>query len=167
MRDELIPVIERQLAESNRQRVVKYVRSLEEMAARSYRRDRGMAIILSLVVTLLVGLTALVIVGLASFHVTQRTRQIGTRRALGATRTQIIREFLVENWLITTAGALLGAVLTVLVAYWLEISFEVPRLDWGNLPSGVLALWVMSTLAVYAPALRAASVPPAVATRNV
>lgn len=167
LRDELIPTIEQALGESNRKRVVKNVRSLEDMAARSYRSDRGMAIVLSVVISLLIGLTALVIVGLASFHVTQRTRQIGTRRALGARRIDIIYQFVLENWLITTAGAVLGLILTVIVAYWLETSFELQRLDWRYLPAGVLVLWVLSSLAVLEPARRAASVPPAVATRSV
>jgi len=167
MRDELLPVIEQKLGESNRQRVVKRVTSLEAMTARSYRRDRGMAIILSVVISLLIGLTALVIVGLASFQVNQRTKQIGTRRALGAKRRDIIRQFVLENWIITTAGALFGAILTVGVAYWLEVSFELQRLDWRYLPAGIVSLWVLSFLAVFEPARRAASVPPAVATRSV
>ena len=167
MRDGLIPIIEQKLGESNRQRVVKSVRSLEEMAARSYRSDRGMAIILSIVISLLIGLTALVIVGLSSFHVTQRTKQIGTRRALGARRMDIINEFMLENWLITTVGAVLGVILTAFVAYWLEVSFELTRLDWRYLPAGIVTLWVLSTLATIEPARRAASVPPAVATRSV
>ncbi len=167
MRDELMPVIEQQLGESNRQRIVKSVRSLEEIASRSYRRDRGMAIILTIVITLLIALTALVIVGLSSFHVAQRTKQIGTRRALGAKRIDIVRQFMLENWLITTAGALFGIVLTAVVAYWLEVSFELTRLDWRYLPVGVVSLWILSTLAVLEPARRAASVPPAVATRSV
>ena len=167
LRDKMMPVIERALGESNRGRVIKSVRSLQEIAARSYRSDRGMAIILSIVISLLIGLTALVIVGLASFHVAQRTKQIGTRRALGANRIDIVRLFLLENWLVTTAGAVLGVVLTVVVAYWLESSFQVQRLDWSYLPIAVLALWVLSALAVLMPAFRAASVPPAVATRSV
>ena len=167
MRDELIPIIEKQLGESNRKRVVKSVRSLETIAARSYRRDRGMAIILSIVITLLIGLTALVIVGLSSFHVTQRTKQIGTRRALGARRIDIVRLFMMENWMITAMGAVLGTILTAVVAYWLEVSFELQRLDWRYLPSGIVILWVLSSLAVLEPLRRAASVPPAVATRSV
>ena len=167
MRDELMPLIQETLGESNRSRVVKSVRSLEEMAARSYRRDRGMAIILSVVISLLIGLTALVIVGLASFHVTQRTKQIGTRRALGARRIDIIHQFVLENWLITAMGSVLGIILTVGVAYWLEVSFELQRLDWRYLPVGILILWVLSSLAVLEPARRAASVAPAVATRSV
>lgn len=167
MRDRLMPVLEQKLGESNRRRVIKSVRSLEEIAAGTYRRDRGMAIVLSVVITLLIGLTALVIVGMSSFHVTQRTKQIGTRRALGATRIDILKQFVLENWLITTAGAALGIVLTIFVAYWLEVSFELPRLDWRYLPVGIVTLWVLSTLAVMEPARRAASVPPAVATRSV
>ena len=167
MRDQLIPVIEQKLGESNRMRVVKNVWSLEEMVADSYRRDRGMAIILAIVISLLIGLTALVIVGLSSFHVTQRRKQIGTRRALGATRMHIIREFMLENWLITSAGALLGVILTVAVAYWLEVTFQLNRLDWRYLPAGIGVLWVLSSLAVIEPARRAASVPPAVATRSI
>jgi len=167
MRDELMPIIEQKLGESNLRRVVKEVRSLQEMAARSYRRDRGMAVILSVVISLLIGLTALVIVGLSSFHVSQRTKQIGTRRALGATRMDIIRQFMLENWLITTAGTALGVILTVAVAYWLETSFELPRLDWRYLPPGIVILWALSSLAAIEPARRAAAVPPAVATRSV
>jgi len=167
MRDELIPVIEKKLGESNRQRVVKSLKTLESLAARSYRSDRGMAIILSVVISLLIGLTVLVIVGLASFHVTQRTKQIGTRRALGARKIDIVRYFMLENWLITTIGAALGAVLTVAVAYWLEVSFELQRLDWRYLPAGIVILLILSSLAVLEPARRAASVPPAIATRSV
>jgi len=167
LRDELIPVIEQKLGESNRKRVVKSVQALEDLAARSYRRDRGMAIILSVVIALLIGLTTLVIVGLASFHVTQRTKQIGTRRALGARRIDIIHQFMLENWLITTAGAFFGVVLTALVAYWLENAFEIERLDWSYIPVAVVILWILSSLAVVEPSRRAASVPPAVATRSV
>lgn len=167
MRDELMPIIEQKLGASNRQRVVKSVKSLQEMAARSYGRDRGMAVILLVVIFLLTALTALVIVGLSSFHVTQRTKQIGTRRALGARRIDIIKQFMFENWLITTAGALIGVVLTAVVAYWLEVSFALPRLDWTYLPVGIVALWFLSSLAAIVPARRAASVPPAVATRSV
>jgi putative ABC transport system permease protein len=74
---------------------------------------------------------------------------------------------MLENWLITTAGAIFGVVLTVAVAYWLEVSFELERLDWRYLPAGIVTLWVLSSLAVLEPARRAASVPPAVATRSV
>ena len=115
----------------------------------------------------LVSLTALVIVGLASYFVNQRTKQIGTRRALGATRTDILRYFLVENWIITTVGACAGCILTVAISYLLETNFELPRLDYRYLLVCVIALWFISQFSALFPARRAASVPPAVATRTV
>ena len=151
----------------NRSRIVETVRSYEEQKRRTYSGDIAMVKLLTAVIAVLTGVTGLGIVGLAWFSVTQRRKQIGTRRALGARRIDIIRQFMLENWLITTAGALLGIILTVVVAYWLEVSFELQRLDWRYLPAGIFSLWVISSLSVIEPARRAASVPPAVATRSV
>ena len=166
-RDALMAELETELSELNRNRVIREVRAHEDMVARSYEIDRAMTNILIAVITLLTLLTALVIVGLASYFVSQRTRQIGTRRALGATRMDILRYFLLENWLITTLGAVVGCVLTIGVSYVLETNFELPRLDWRYLAVSVVALWAISQLAAYWPARRAMDVPPAVATRSV
>jgi putative ABC transport system permease protein len=166
-RDAFMAELEAGLVELNANRVIRWVRTHEEIAARSYETDRAMTVMLMVVIGLLVGLTALVIVGLASWFVSQRTRQIGTRRALGATRLDIVRYFLVENWLITTLGAVGGVVLTVAVAYWLETTFELPRLDWRYPIVAVFALWTVGLVAASWPALRASRVAPAVATRNV
>ncbi len=166
-RDALLRDLETELSALNKNRVIRYVRAHEEMAANSYAVDRVMMTILAGVIVLLVGLTALVIVGLASYFVSQRTKQIGTRRALGATKFDIVRYFLVENWLITTMGAIAGCILTAGVGYMLETSFDLPRLDWMYLIVAVIALWVVSQFAAYWPARRASNVPPAVATRSV
>jgi putative ABC transport system permease protein len=105
---------------------------------------------------------------MASFWVTQRTKQIGTRRALGATRSSILRYFLTENFLITTGGLLLGAVLSYAFSFWLMSHVqEAKLLPWGYLPVGFVVLWVLGQLAVLGPATRAAQVPPAIATRSV
>lgn len=166
-RDALIRVLEDELTALDRNRVVRNVRAHEDLVARSYETDRATTQMLSAVIVLLVGLTALVIVGLASYFVSQRTRQIGTRRALGATKADIVRYFLVENWLITTFGAALGCVLTVAVGYWLETAFDLPRLDWRYLGVAVTGLWIVSLAAALWPSLRASRVAPAVATRTV
>lgn len=166
-RDRLIPVIQQQLAKLNPDRVIRYVRAEDDIIKRTFDLDRSMVHILIAFITLLLGLTTLVIVGLVSWFVSQRTKQIGTRRALGATRGDILRYFLVENWLITTLGAIGGCIFTVIVGYWLSTSFELPRLDWRYLAASVFALWLISLFAAYWPARRAAAVSPAVATRTV
>ena len=63
-----------------------------------------MVAFLSVIVGLMISVTALGIVGLASFYVNVRSKQIGTRRAVGARRVDIIRYFMLENWLLTTGG---------------------------------------------------------------
>ncbi|HVH33993.1 MAG TPA: FtsX-like permease family protein, partial [Tahibacter sp.] len=110
---------------------------------------------------------ALGIVGMASFWVTQRTKQIGTRRALGATRGSILRYFMTENFLITSLGLLLGILLTYGLNYWLMSNYEAQRLPLVYLAGGIVALLLLGQIAVFGPATRASRVPPAVATRSV
>jgi putative ABC transport system permease protein len=165
-RDRLMRMAEERLALTPG-RVIVSVRTLDFYKAMSYGSDRGMAIFLSIVVALLVAIAALGIFGLATFSVQSRTKQIGTRRAIGARRAHIVQYFLVENWLITTSGILGGCILALGVGYWLSTRFELPRLDLYYLVGGVLGLWLVGQLATLLPARRAARVSPAVATRTV
>jgi putative ABC transport system permease protein len=99
--------------------------------------------------------------------VQQRTRSIGIRRAVGATRGDILRYFQAENFLIVGAGIVLGMLLAVALNMMLMTHYELPRLPLYYLPIGALVLWGLGQLAVLGPALRAAGVPPVVATRSV
>ncbi|XWO47258.1 FtsX-like permease family protein [[Pseudomonas] boreopolis] len=116
------------------------------------------------VVVLLV--TAIGIASLTVYWVEQRTRQIGIRRALGATRGQILRHFLLENLLVAGTGVLLGLPLAVLANNALMSYYELPRLPWTWLPVGAGVLLALGQCAVLWPARRAAALPPAVATRG-
>jgi putative ABC transport system permease protein len=167
-RDELMKTVEAKLAESNHSRIVRGIKSVAQIRAECYANDRAMMIILGTVIFCLLTITALGIVGMASFWVTQRTKQIGTRRALGATRASILRYFLAENFLITTGGLLLGAFLTYGLSLWLMThAQEAKLLPWHYVPVGFVCLWALGQIAVLGPATRAARVPPAVATRSV
>jgi putative ABC transport system permease protein len=165
--DTLIPLVEDKLAFSNTSRLVNTVRSLREISDKSYSGARGMAVALMVVIALLITVTALGIVGLAAFNVRQRTKQIGTRRAVGAKRSDILRYFLTENWLMTTTGVILGVVLSLLLNYYLATEYSLERLDPVYLPLGVLTMWALGLLAVLGPARRASVISPAVATRTV
>jgi putative ABC transport system permease protein len=126
-----------------------------------------MAWLLGIVCIALLLITALGIVGLASFWVQQRTKQIGVRRALGATRGQILRYFQTENFLLATFGIVLGMIGAFGINQLLMGAYELPRLPALYLPIGALALWLLGQVSVLGPARRAAAVPPAVATRSV
>lgn len=119
------------------------------------------------VIIVLVFVTALGIVGITSLSVSERTRQIGTRRALGATRAQIMQHFLLENWLVTTAGILLGVLATYGLNVVLVNNVDDARLQWPLVLVGVLLLWVIGLLATIPPALRGIRISPAIATRSV
>ena len=75
--------------------------------------------------------------------------------------------FLVENWVITTAGVLVGVVLATGLNYWLVTAYELEVMSWFYVPLGILSLWSVGLLAVLGPARRAARVSPAIATRTV
>ena len=166
-RDEVMKAVEQQLAESNSSRIIGRVRTIEETRKEANAGDRAMAIILSAVIFSLLAITALGIVGMASFWVAQRTRQIGTRRALGASRSDILRYFQTENFIITTFGLIVGAILAYAFSLWMMQAYQSPRLPWYYVPVGFLCLWALGQLAVLGPAMRASRVPPAVATRSV
>ena len=92
-------------SQSNPDRAINWVRPLELLQEQQLPRATGTwAIFLVSVTALLLAITSLGIFGLATFNVSTRTKQIGTRRAVGARRRDIVRYFLVENWMITTAG---------------------------------------------------------------
>lgn len=168
MRDRLMPKVEEMLAASNKGRIVREMRTMEETRERSYRDDASMIKMLTFTVVLLLLVTSLGIVGLASFSVSRRTKQIGTRRALGASRGAIAQYFMLENLLISLAGVVAGAALAIGLNMFLVETFE---LDPGSLlvlvPVGMLTLLLIGQLAVLGPARRASLVPPAVATRTV
>lgn len=166
-RDEVMKAVEQKMVEANPSRIIGKVKSVADIRRDAYAEDRAMAIILGAVIIALLGITALGIVGMASFWVAQRTKQIGTRRALGATKADILRYFQTENFIITTLGLVAGGVLAYALSLWLMHVYQSPRLPWYYVPVGFLALWMLGQLAVLGPALRASRVPPAVATRNV
>ena len=166
-RDALMPQIESVRADRAQGRIVRDMRTMEETRQRSYELNQALINILGTITTILVAITTLGVAGLTSFNVTRRTKQIGTRRALGATRTDILRYFLAENFLFTAIGVTFGALLAIGINIWMVEAFSVPRFSWYLVPTTMLALIVVSQLAVLFPARRAAAVPPAVATRTV
>lgn len=138
-----------------------------QMRTRFFKRDTTMIGLLVAAGLGLLFVTALGIAGLANFWVQQRTRTIGIRRAIGATRADILRYFQAENFLIVSGGVLLGMLLAVGLNLVLMSRYELSRLPLWYLPIGATALWALGQLAVLAPARRASRVPPVVATRSV
>jgi putative ABC transport system permease protein len=157
---------QRRLLEISRARVNDKTRSMSETRLRAYRDDRALAVILGVVSFVLLVVTAFGIVGVTSFWVSQRRRQIGIRRAMGATRVAILRYFQTENLMIAGAGAALGVLLALALNFLLMGKFEMGRLNLGFAAVAAAIVLVLGQIAVLWPALRAASISPVVAIRN-
>jgi len=166
-RAEVIAAIDATLNKVDPSRIISDRTTFTEIRKEFFRQDRSMAGLLVGVCAALLVVTALGVIGLASFWVQQRTRQIGTRRALGATRRDIVRYFQTENFILATIGIIIGMALAYAINLWLMDKYQVGRLPAVFLPFGALLLWGLGQIAVLGPALRAASIPPAIATRSV
>ncbi|WP_028102962.1 ABC transporter permease [Pseudoduganella violaceinigra] len=137
-----------------------------EQRVERYKADHALSWMLITVSVLLMMVTASGIVGMASLWVTQRRKQIGVRRALGARKFDILRYFVTENLMITSAG-IVGGVLGALGLNQLLVSkLELARLPAEYMVIGAAAFWALGIAAVYGPAWRAASISPALATRS-
>ena len=166
-RDRVMRTVEEHLATSNQDRVIDWVRPLDYFKERAFAADITLATVLTVVCVLLLAMAALGAFGLISYNVGTRTKEIGTRRALGARRADILQYYMLESALVTTAGNLVGTCLALAVGYWLTVQNEFPRLNLLYLLGAMMTLWTIGQLAAWRPARRAAAVPPSVATRTV
>jgi putative ABC transport system permease protein len=165
--DRVMTQVEIALRKRDPNRVLANFKKMSDFKKRSYASDSLVAVTLSVVTGLVLVFSALGIFGLATFNVNTRTRQIGTRRAIGARRRDIVRYFMTENWFVTTLGVVVGCAMALGLGFWLSKHMGLPRLDLYYLVGGVAGIWVIGQLAAWQPSLKAAKVSPAMATRTV
>lgn len=159
--------IQHEFGDTMKAGLVARVSFYNERRAQAFKSERAALWLFAGVTLAVVIVTVVGIMGLTGFWVQKRTRQIGIRRALGARRADILRYFLVENALIVMAGVMVGMLFALLGNGLLMRHYELPRLPWIYLPFGAALMLMLGQIAVLGPALRAARVPPVVATRSV
>jgi len=162
----LLPVIEDTIRAADDRRIVT-AKPLLEYKARGYSLNAFLAGLLSAIIALLLGVTALGIFGMTSYSVTQRTREIGTRRALGADRSDVVVQFLVEGSIVTLAGTGLGLVGAFALNLALMSHMDATALSPGLALAGVALLWAVGLAATAVPAVKASRLQPVLATRTV
>jgi ABC-type antimicrobial peptide transport system permease subunit len=111
------------------------------------------------------------IYGVAAFSVRQRSRELGIRVALGATRAEIVRLVLVTGTGPVAAGLVLGMGLAVAAAVPLAMAFKgtpvrLPTGDWIAYIGSAVVLVIAATAAMFGPAMRAAAADPVKALRQ-
>jgi putative ABC transport system permease protein len=162
----VISEVEKKLTRNNAGRVVEF-KTTQEKKDGWFADSHIVVTTMTCIIVTLVAITALGLLGLTSLSVAERTKQIGTRRALGATRTDILRHFLIENWLITTAGLALGVFGAYALNFLLVSHVSDVKMQWQLIAAGMLLLWINGLISTVPPAMRAMRVPPSVATRSI
>jgi ABC-type antimicrobial peptide transport system permease subunit len=111
-------------------------------------------------------LAALGLYGVISYQVSQRTREIGIRVALGAERRGLVGMVVGQGLLLAGTGAVIGLVGSAIGARWIGSQlYGVSAFDPVTLGSMVVVLLIAAVLASYLPARRAVRIDPAVALR--
>ena len=165
-RDRVMKEAEEALRKSSATPMILEAKTVTDDRQKRYRGDVALSWMLITVSVLLLLITCSGIVGMASLWVTQRRKQIGVRRALGARKIDILRYFITENVLITSAGVFGGVLLGLGLNHLLVTRLEMARLPAEYLIGGAIVFWALGILAAYGPAWRAASISPATATRS-
>jgi putative ABC transport system permease protein len=141
-------------------RIVDAVQPFVEMQREFLEKDRTQLGLLGLGLAGLLAVTLVGLSGLSSYWVRQRTRSIGIRRALGATRGDVLRHFLLENLVVVGLGALAGVAVALAVGRVVARDFAIPALSPGPVLAAALLVCALGQLAVLRAALSASRIPP-------
>jgi putative ABC transport system permease protein len=142
------------------------IRTMDQVVADSQMSPRFTLILLGIFAVIALALAAVGIYGVVSYAVTQRTREIGIRIALGAARGDVLRLVLGQGTALAVAGVIvgLGAALA-LTRLMSSLLFGVSATDPAIFAGAALFLAAIALLATYLPARRAMQVDPMVSLR--
>ena len=167
-----VPVIRQAVAEVDPNLPLNSVKTQIEQADETLRMERLFAKLLTLFGLLAQQLAAIGLFGVMAYAVSQRTREIGIRMALGANRTDVLKMILRQGMSLAVLGVVLGLVVAYVFTKYLESLLDLKNMLYGvkvndPLTYGVIAagLTLVALAACYIPARRATKVDPMVALR--
>ena len=162
----LVPEVRRSVLDLDSSLTVDNVRTMEDRLFSSIAGPRFYAVLLGVFAAIALVLASVGIYGVLAYSVSQRTREIGIRMALGAERRNVLRLILSQGMVLTAIGIVAGLAGAFAVTRYLEsMLFGLTALDPTTF-AGVTALLILTAAtACYVPARRATKVDPIVALR--
>jgi putative ABC transport system permease protein len=152
---QLVNAIREQIRLVDADQGISKIEEMQQMVSDSIARPRLEATVLTLFGVIALGLASIGLYGLIAFSVTQRTREVGIRMALGASRAGVFRMILADGLRLTLIGGIVGlAVIIGLASILRSLLFEIQPLDTATLSSVIGILIIVSLLACYVPARR-------------
>jgi ABC-type antimicrobial peptide transport system permease subunit len=144
-----------------------HVETVDDVLSDSLARQKMTAVLLGIFALLALTLAAIGIYGVIAYSVTQRTREIGVRIAVGATREDILRLILREAATFTGMGTLAGLAAAFACARFVSgLLFQTSTADPASICITIAALFLIAAVAAILPASRAANTNPVEAIRS-
>jgi putative ABC transport system permease protein len=141
------------------------VKPLTQMRESSFRLKLTPLIAGGIVALFLMLMVGLGLIGVLWQNLLQRTREIGLRRAAGASRSSVHAQVLLEQMIMTSFGVLLGVVLVAQIPLLDLIGFIRPPILTGGIVIAMLAIYLLAALCALYPSNLASRVQPAEALR--
>jgi putative ABC transport system permease protein len=162
----LLPSIQRAIATAGPGIVVSGVRTLDSIMSDASAQPRAQTTVLTALTTLALAMAAVGLYGVVAFSVAQRTKEIGIRIALGATRSRVLLMALREGVTIGVLGLLVGIGIALAVVRLLQASlYGIAATDPLSFVAATVVLIAVALVASYVPASRASDVDPLIALR--
>jgi putative ABC transport system permease protein len=140
---------------------------MTEMMRAAIARQRLSTVILGVFAGLALLLAAVGLYGVVSQSVTERTREIGVRMALGSNRGAVLRLFVLQGVATAAAGTVVGLAGAFILSRWMEtLLFGVEPTDPATFAAVPVVLLLVAAAACYVPARRAARMDPLTALRS-
>lgn len=141
------------------------VKPLEEMRTANFRERLAPLAVGGIVAFFLLLMVGLGLIGVLWQNLLQRTRELGLRRATGASRSSIQTQLVLEQLLLTSFGVLLGAVLVLQIPILDLIGFVSEGVFAAGLVVSMVVIFLLALLCAVHPSQMASRVPPAEALR--
>jgi putative ABC transport system permease protein len=162
----LISEVKQQLWSIDSQIPVNHVETMDQLVEESLAQQKFNMLLLGIFAALALVLAAVGIYGVMSYHVSQRTREIGIRMALGARGGDVLKMVAREGLWMTATGIVIGVAAALLLTRWMSsLLFEVTPSDPSTFAGVILVMGAVAMLACYIPGRRAVRVDPLVALR--